>query len=170
MITTIIRYIGFSVVTLMGCVGTAQAALVNFEVTGNVVVVDASNIFNLSGGGTITASGVFDDSVLAAGGSGTIYFADPGNSISFNVGSKTYSDFDLVAEYMTLSSNVLTDLNYSSGDGEFDAYFTYFTGADGLYGEWDGASFTTSPVPVPAAVWLFGSGLLGLVGLARRRR
>ena len=26
-----------------------------------------------------------------------------------------------------------------------------------------------SPVPVPAAAWLFGSGLLGLVGVARRR-
>ena len=27
-----------------------------------------------------------------------------------------------------------------------------------------------SPVPVPAAVWLFGSGLLGLVGMARRKK
>ena len=27
-----------------------------------------------------------------------------------------------------------------------------------------------APVPVPAAVWLFGSGLLGLVAVARRRR
>ena len=27
-----------------------------------------------------------------------------------------------------------------------------------------------SPVPVPAAVWLFGSGLLGLVGIARRSK
>ncbi len=27
-----------------------------------------------------------------------------------------------------------------------------------------------SEVPVPAAVWLFGSGLMGLVGVARRRR
>jgi hypothetical protein len=27
-----------------------------------------------------------------------------------------------------------------------------------------------SAVPVPAAVWLFGSGLLGLVGLASRRK
>ena len=26
------------------------------------------------------------------------------------------------------------------------------------------------PIPVPAAVWLFGSGLLGLIGSARRRR
>ena len=28
----------------------------------------------------------------------------------------------------------------------------------------------TSEIPVPAAVWLFGSGLLGLVGVARRRK
>lgn len=33
-------------------------------------------------------------------------------------------------------------------------------------------SFVTAPaaVPVPAAVWLFGSGLLGLVGIARRKK
>ena len=29
---------------------------------------------------------------------------------------------------------------------------------------------TISAVPVPAAVWLFGSGLLGLVGVARRKK
>jgi len=27
-----------------------------------------------------------------------------------------------------------------------------------------------STVPIPAAVWLFGSGLLGLVGVARRKK
>ena len=43
---------------------------------------------------------------------------------------------------------------------------------------WDGGKaandtadfiFTAAPVPVPAAVWLFASGLLGLVGFARKR-
>ena len=29
---------------------------------------------------------------------------------------------------------------------------------------------TTGIVPIPAAVWLFGSGLLGLIGIARRKR
>lgn len=33
-----------------------------------------------------------------------------------------------------------------------------------------GTAITTSTVPVPAAVWLFGSGLLGLVGVTRRKR
>ena len=31
------------------------------------------------------------------------------------------------------------------------------------------ATITVSAVPVPAAVWLFGSGLIGLVGIARRK-
>lgn len=33
----------------------------------------------------------------------------------------------------------------------------------------DGYTVNTSVVPVPAAVWLFGSGLLGLIGVARRK-
>jgi len=50
--------------------------------------------------------------------------------------------------------------------------------AGGSYtgGRWDlNMDFATiitpsvSSVPVPAAAWLFGSGLLGLIGVARRR-
>jgi hypothetical protein len=33
----------------------------------------------------------------------------------------------------------------------------------------DNLTVTVAPVPVPATVWLFGSGLLGLIGFARRR-
>jgi len=32
------------------------------------------------------------------------------------------------------------------------------------------ASASMSAVPIPAAVWLFGSGLLGLIGIARRKQ
>lgn len=31
------------------------------------------------------------------------------------------------------------------------------------------ATMGFSPVPLPAAAWLFGSGLLGLIGVARRK-
>ena len=35
---------------------------------------------------------------------------------------------------------------------------------------WDGHPGKPSAVPVPAAVWLFGSGLLGLLGISRRKK
>ena len=38
------------------------------------------------------------------------------------------------------------------------------------FGDGGSESFVNNPVPVPAAVWLFGSGLTGLVGVARRKR
>ncbi|MDX2505357.1 MAG: VPLPA-CTERM sorting domain-containing protein [Gammaproteobacteria bacterium] len=45
--------------------------------------------------------------------------------------------------------------------------------APSLQPNYVGASITITDtegfVPVPAAVWLFGSGLIGIVGLARRK-
>ena len=55
---------------------------------------------------------------------------------------------------------------------------TYNSGAEYSCNVYDDISWTgslsvtyeyTSAVPVPAAVWLFGSGLLGLIGIARRK-
>jgi hypothetical protein len=43
------------------------------------------------------------------------------------------------------------------------------TGVDGS-GVGIGGLYTLSAVPVPAAAWLFGSGLLGLIGIARRKK
>lgn len=68
-------------------------------------------------------------------------------------------------------------------DGKSNLYqWYYFEGLSGsLNGTWNDIVFdpkalshmtvyTKTVVPVPAAVWLFGSGLLGLVGIARRKR
>ena len=42
---------------------------------------------------------------------------------------------------------------------------------DGKTGNWVmQGTVSTSAVPIPAAVWLFGSGVMGLAGVARRRR
>ncbi|MCW9025356.1 MAG: VPLPA-CTERM sorting domain-containing protein [Gammaproteobacteria bacterium] len=38
------------------------------------------------------------------------------------------------------------------------------------YKGFDKPSIKVSPVPVPAAVWLFMSGLIGMVGIARRKK
>jgi hypothetical protein len=36
--------------------------------------------------------------------------------------------------------------------------------------DYTGATVQVNPIPLPAAVWLFGTGLLGLIGVARRRK
>jgi hypothetical protein len=55
---------------------------------------------------------------------------------------------------------VLTGVTGISEDAISNVSFQYGTGFDE----------PNIVVPVPAAVWLFGSGLLGMVGIARRRR
>ena len=54
-----------------------------------------------------------------------------------------------------------TDVNGNGvpGHGMVDGPFTGFN-----------ANFNVSAVPVPAAAWLMGSGLLGLIGIARRKK
>jgi len=51
-----------------------------------------------------------------------------------------------------------------------DGVTNYAMGPNSLGGGVAIASFQVAAVPVPAAVWLFGSGLLGLMGIARRKK
>ena len=69
--------------------------------------------------------------------------------------------------------------HFGDGTGSFngDVIFTGGSLAGGLPGGRITGSFTTTSVdakigavvPVPAAVWLFGSGLVGLIAVARRK-
>lgn len=167
-----------AIAVLMLSAGSAHAALVNFEFTGNV---DYSLGFGgLNGGDTVTVTGVFDDSVLS-GGSGTVGFASgSGNTLSVAAGSYTFTEtndalYSSSGAYLTLASGALSDFNYQAISGtngavdNFDSSATFFWSDIYLSGTWNTAVQMT-PVPIPAALWLFGSGLLGLVGLARRKK
>lgn len=69
---------------------------------------------------------------------------------------------DSIANYVALSTN-------TAGEGNvfFATHVAGFTTTEpGVTSAYFGGS---TPVPVPAAVWLLGSGLLGLVGVARRK-
>jgi len=50
-------------------------------------------------------------------------------------------------------------------DDRFDRFNTDPTVSDGLFGP----NFKYTAIPIPNAIWLLGSGLIGLVGLKRRR-
>jgi hypothetical protein len=67
------------------------------------------------------------------------------------------------------SGQLLQTLDPIWANGVIQIGFNNLVGNDdgsGMF--YDNASF--SVVPVPAAVWLFGSGLIGLIGIARRRK
>lgn len=83
---------------------------------------------------------------------------------------------------ITLSNDSSYTLGIDWGAGYFgdsnatlisspDTYLIVFDGVDAQGRRISGNTLAVdlAPIPVPAAVWLFGSGLLGLAGLARRK-
>lgn len=62
------------------------------------------------------------------------------------------------------------------GNAVYDWFFDMSNGGQGLshrsnnHYAWAVQSGDVGAVPVPAAAWLFGSGLIGLAGLARRKK
>ena len=69
------------------------------------------------------------------------------------------------------TSNTLYGLTGNSGPGQVQSYILGANLTLGTNGTLSVGSTTPPPppVPLPAAVWLFGSGLLGLFGVGRRR-
>ena len=100
-------------------------------------------------GGAATEAAAWNPFLNAFGMS----FASSYNGIGGNIDvtSATHPIFDGV--------NVLYQ---ASGNSISGAGIQVSLNGQGLY--------AVAPIPIPAAVWLFGSGLIGLIGLARHKR
>lgn len=68
----------------------------------------------------------------------------------------------------SFTSFALADLGIAMPTGDYHLHPAGVGGPGGSYTLTLWGS-TAAPVPVPAAVYLFGSGMIGLVGLARRK-
>ena len=92
----------------------------------------------------------------------TAFVEAPYNTGSFDIYPGTYRPADLLAAFDGEDFSGTWQLSIQNTGcciGEGDDLLAWAIMAD-----------VTTTVPVPAAVWLFGSGLLGLVGIARRKK
>lgn len=125
-------------------------AVTGFDITDNDgVVLD----YDETNSGVNTDINIFTDT-------GRITYGGTTSTVDFMVGLS--DDFRLIWDINLTTFEVTGVLEN----------FVYVTTADPFYS----AGFTTvelisvSAVPLPAAVWLFASGLIGLIGVARRKQ
>ena len=89
-----------------------------------------------------------------------------GGHILFNWGATANID---VVNVWDVAGGVYTSTDGPAGNPVNPDGIRGYGMIDGAFPNFN-ANFDFTAVPVPAAVWLFGSGLLGLVGVARRRK
>jgi hypothetical protein len=151
--------------------GNVNAALVNFEIDGTVIIGDETfpNSFGLTAGDIITATGTIDDSLFGAGVNTIAFDDDISYTLSIDVNGTIFTDSDdssLDGAVFIFEDGLLTNFDYQNTS--FSSLGITFDDKGFMAGQWD-TTATITAVPVPAAAWLFGSGLIGLVGLARRK-
>ena len=157
----------------------------------------AAVVYEWQAGGTVQAYVSFKDSVASnnsywsvlsgesfidqvEGGYSGISVLFPDNAFY----SPVSGDFTVINDFGSNNGTEM-DFGYLSGSIEFadgsiwsDVTFnltpvqdvlTFDGSVDGIGNPTVGYGYAVSSVPVPAAAWLFSSGLIGLVGMARRK-
>ena len=140
----------------------------------------------VAGSGTVSGTGQLD--LDFTGRTGTAQFFPQYAGAAWNIDNSTkitgtgvYEGFTTGADSNTdpVSGTValtLTGTNLAATASGFAGQLVSVGNVGSAWTSFDGTPYsevyniTVTPVPVPAAVWLFGSGLVGLAGIARRRR
>lgn len=131
----------------------------NFDDTQDVTTLGFAHV----SGDTATSIGQQKDSFKADGdGEYDIQF-------SFSPSGNNFGSGETVVYDITLAGIVAADFNYFSKPAGGHGPFTGAAHVQSIGTGGDSGWVAPNPVPVPAALWLFGSGLLGLVAISRRK-
>ena len=167
-----------------------------FSTAGGTFVQYANDLTNMDG--VSTAGSLTLDMTGRLGAIGNFEFFDkPWNINDWTApcstttgcasnGNTTYSGFttgSTANSAGTINGANVVNVGDVNADG-IDDYTAVLVQASEVGSQWGGFASTpffetwnveinssaVAPIPVPAAVWLFGSGLIGLVGVARRKK
>ena len=167
----IIRVTVLVLFAAMASMGVAQAATVNYSLDNvgqdNNQQMTGSFQWTYNEGDFENGSGVFSELFIPGHGSDidalTINF-DIKKSIEFSLTANIHGGGVNVSLFLvtalTPTQSAFIDLGRS----------TYEIESGGQSGGFVSGSISPAVVPIPAAAWLFGSGLLGLIGMARRKK
>ena len=136
------------------------------------MVLDASGLFSALATGLSPVTGVLDQNYCASTGACALPASDGIRSGSYPIGAVPIATSSYNVNGATGISTTLGQLSLGADDGIGGSPMD-----NGPFSSYnfniDMTSLTfiaVSSVPVPAAVWLFASGLVGLAGVARRRK
>jgi len=135
------------------------------------VVLDASGLFTELAGGNISTGNVYDSSSCAVSSACATPASNDIKSSAYPIGPVPIATTSINTTGQKVTGTMLADLSLGTDDGIGGS--PEFGGpTSGFSPNFDFTSLTVtkiSAVPVPAAVWLFGSGAIGLLGMARRK-
>jgi len=178
----VIRILSASIVMLASM--AANAALINGTMTtgGNYSVIQ-SNVNDLTTVSDIKLMSVHTNGTAEASFS-NISFLTPDSAGPFALTSLTsfspvtnfftYAGWQLDLNTLLVASDSSAGFLHLSGTGVVSGNGYVATNATWSFSANNATKYSMSvtalaTVPVPAAAWLFGSGLIGLVGVARRK-
>ena len=100
---------------------------------------------------------------------GAEFFSLPGIG-EVTIGTELFEDF-VGTNGLILSSDIIPGVGtMNSFDDGLIHFIPSGLDTDTITATLSSYSFQTSPVPIPAAIWLFGTALIGLVGFSKRRK
>jgi hypothetical protein len=133
----------------------------------NTLVVGADNAGSVSGVSFLNLGGFIDTWGITS---------TPSSAISAVTVENREENINITGVTLKDSLNAIVAFASESPTGTWNLFATLLAGANYIV-EISGSALTTgqtytltvNAVPVPAAIWLFGSALMGLIGFSRRK-
>ena len=177
-----------------GCGGSGTVGCFSFS-PGNSIQITSGTANGFAGGisgtfgvGTITSAGSVETAMVS--GTGVLSIFDGVFTLTADLDWVDIATFGTAGNFNSTGTANLSNIVYGGTNGDLAALLNAGSGVNTATFQFTtptsltelfttntavtstsfSGSITPTVVPVPAAVWLFGSGLLGLIGAGARKR